>query len=93
MQYLHRLKAAIRYCKFKKLHKKSWTSGNRCFKSGYWKINKLYKEDIGLLKGYKVSIYLKENKHPIYFESQKMSIHILPMVVAKLKKMVEQGLL
>ena len=48
--------------------------------------------DIGLLKGYKVSICLKENNHLIYFVSQKIPIHILPMVMVKLKKMVKQGI-
>ena len=46
--------------------------------------------DIGRLKEYKASICLKENNHPINFESQKMSIHNLPLV--KLKKMAEQGI-
>ena len=34
--------------------------------------------DIGLLKGYKVSILLKENNHLIYFEFWKIPIYILP---------------
>lgn len=49
--------------------------------------------DIGLLKGCKASIHVKENNHPNYFEPQKIPIHFLPMVVAKLKKMIEQGIL
>ena len=48
---------------------------------------------MGVLKGYKASIKLKENSHSSYFESCKLPIHILPLVVAKLKTMVEQGIL
>ena len=38
-------------------------------------------------------IRLKENHHPSYVESRKLPIHILPMVVAKINKMIQQGTL
>lgn len=60
-----------------------------------WLINWIKSEEpnIGLLKGYKASIRQKENNHTIYFDSRKIPIHILAMVVTKLKKMVKQGIL
>lgn len=47
----------------------------------------------GVLKGYKASIKLNENSTPSYFEFRKLFIHLLLFVVAKLKKMVEEGIL
>lgn len=47
--------------------------------------------EIGMLKGYKASIRLKENYHPKYVESRKVPIHIPALVVAKLNKMIQQG--
>ena len=54
---------------------------------------KAKRNNIGLFRGYKASIRLKENHHPTYFESRRLPVHILPAVVAKLKKMIEQGIL
>ena len=45
---------------------------------------KAEKNNIGLLKGYRDSIHLKENHNPSYLESRKLPIHVLLM--AKLKK-------
>ena len=42
-------------------------------------------EEIGLLKGYKTSIRLKENYHLRYTKARRLPIHILPIVVSKLK--------
>lgn len=36
---------------------------------------------------------LKKNVEPLYYESWKLPFHILALVVAKLQKMVERGLL
>ena len=49
--------------------------------------------EIGLLKGYEASIHLKVNYHPRYIQARRLSIHILPVVVSKLKKMIQQGIL
>ena len=46
----------------------------------------LEEQEIGLLKGYKGSIRLKENYHPRYIHASLLFIHILPIVVSKLKK-------
>ena len=43
-------------------------------------------QEIGLLKSYKASIRLKENYHPRYIQARRVPIHILPIVVSKLKK-------
>ena len=43
-------------------------------------------QEIGLLKGYKASICLKENYHPRYIQARRLPIYILPIVVSKLKK-------
>ena len=50
------------------------------------------KQEIGLLKDYKASIRLKENNHPRYIQAIRLPIHILPIVVSKLK-MILQGIL
>ena len=50
-------------------------------------------QDIGLHKGYKVSIHLKENYHPRYIQASWVPIHILPIVVSKFKKMIQKGIL
>ena len=50
-------------------------------------------QEIGLLKGYKASIHLKENPHPRYIQTRRLSIHNLPIVVSKLKKIFQQGIL
>ena len=44
-------------------------------------------QEIGLLKGYKASIRLKENYH---IQARRLPIHILPIVVSKIKKKVIQ---
>ena len=49
-------------------------------------------QEIGLLKGYKASIRLKENNHPRYIQARRLSIHILPIVESKLKKMIQLGI-
>ena len=38
---------------------------------------------IGLLKGYKANIHLKENYHPRYIHARRLPIHILSIVVSK----------
>ena len=43
-------------------------------------------QEIGLFKGYKASIRLKENYHPRYIVARRLPIHILRIVVSKLKK-------
>ena len=50
-------------------------------------------QEIGLLKGYKASIHLKENYHPRYIQARWLPLQILPIVVSKLKKMIQQGIL
>ena len=50
-------------------------------------------EEIGLLKGYKASFCLKENYDPRYIQARWLPIHILPIVVSKLEKMIQQGIL
>ena len=41
--------------------------------------------EIGSLKGYKASILLKENYHPRYIQTRRLSVHILRVVVSRLK--------
>ena len=53
----------------------------------------LKEQEIGLLKSYKASICLKENYHLRYIQARQLPIHILPIVVSKLKKMIQQGIL
>ena len=53
----------------------------------------LEEQEIGLLKGYKASIHLKENYHPRYIQARQLPIYILPIVVSKLKKMIQEGIL
>ena len=36
---------------------------------------------------------LKENVSPSYYEARKSPVHLLPLVVAKLRKLIEQNLL
>ena len=50
-------------------------------------------EKTGKLKNYKESLKLKENVTPSYYEAGKLPIHLLPLVVAKLRKLIEQDLL
>ena len=42
-------------------------------------------QEIGLLKGYKASIRLKENYYLRYIQARRLPIYILPIVVSKLK--------
>ena len=37
-------------------------------------------QEIGLRKGYKASIRLKENYHPRYIQARRLPIHSLPIV-------------
>ena len=46
----------------------------------------LEEQEIGLLKGYKTSIRLKEDNYPRYIQARQLPISILPIVVSKLKK-------
>ena len=50
-------------------------------------------EKTGELKNYKASLKLKENVTPSYYEAWKLSVHVLPLLVAKLWKLLEQDLL
>ena len=50
-------------------------------------------QEIGLLKGYKANIRLKENYHPRYILAKWLPIYILPIVVSKLKQMIQQIIL
>ena len=50
-------------------------------------------EKTGKLKNYKASLKLKENVAPSCYEAQKLPVHLLPLVVAKLQKLIEQDLL
>ena len=43
-------------------------------------------QEMGLLKGYKAIIRLKENYHPRYIQARQLPICILSIVVSKLKK-------
>lgn len=43
---------------------------------------KLASIDMGMLKGYKASIQLKENSHPLLLWSHRLPVHMLPLVVA-----------
>ena len=56
-------------------------------------INEIKMEKTGKLKNYKASLKLKENVTPSYYEAQKLPVHLLPLVVAKLWKFREQDLL
>ena len=46
----------------------------------------LEEQEIRLFKDYKASIRLKKNYHPRYIQARQLPIHILPIVVSKLKK-------
>ena len=57
-------------------------------------INKIKMEKTGKLKKTKkTSLKLKENVTFFYYEAGKLPIHLLPLVVAKLGKSIEQDLL
>ena len=43
---------------------------------------KVEENNIGLLRGYRVSILLKENHHPSYVKSKMLPIHFLLIIVA-----------
>ena len=45
------------------------------------------------LKNSKASLKLKENVSPSYYQVRKLPVHLLPLVVAKLRKSIEQDLL
>ena len=49
-------------------------------------------EKTGKLKNYKTSLKLKENVTPSYYEARKLTKHLLPLVVAKLRKLIEHNL-
>ena len=56
-------------------------------------INEIKMEKTEKLKKYKTSLRLKENVTLSYYEVRKLPVHLLPLVVAKLRKFIEQGLL
>ena len=47
-------------------------------------------KNIGLLRGYRTRIYLKENHYLNYMEARKLPIHTLSMVKENLKKLIQQ---
>ena len=55
-------------------------------------INEIKWKNWKVKKNYKVSLKWKENVTP-YYEAQKLPVHLLPLVVAKLRKSIEQDLL
>ena len=57
------------------------------------KQNKTKQNKTGKLKNYKASLTRKENVTPSYYEARKVSVHFLPLVVAKLWKLIEHDLL
>ena len=56
-------------------------------------VNEIKSEKTGKLKNYKASLRLKENVTSSYYETQKLTVHLLPLVVVKLGKLIEQDLL
>ena len=57
-------------------------------------INAIKMEKNGKLKkNYEASLKLKENITPSYYEARKLPVHFLPLIAAKLRKLIEQGLL
>ena len=46
-----------------------------------------------MLKNHKPSFELKENVIPSYYEARKLPVPLLPLVVAKLRKLIEHDLL
>ena len=50
-------------------------------------------EKNGKLKNYKANLKLKENVSPSYYEARKLPVHFLPLLVAILRKLIEQDLL
>ena len=46
-----------------------------------------------MLKNYKTNLKLKENVTPSYYEARKLLVHLLSLVVAKLRKLIKQELL
>ena len=50
-------------------------------------------QKIGMLKDYKATLRVKENAPSSYFEARRVPIHLRPLVVQKLKEMIEQGIL
>ena len=47
----------------------------------------------GKLRGFKARILLKDHARPSYFEARSVPIHLKPMVVQKLRKLIEEGVL
>ena len=56
-------------------------------------INEIKMEKNGKLKNYKMSLKFKENVTSFYYETRKFPVNLLPLVVAKLRKLLEQDLL
>ena len=68
--------------------------GNNVLNMNFTKlINEIRMAKTGKLKNYKASLKLKENVIFSYYETQKLPVHLLPLVVAKLRKLIEQDLL
>ena len=51
------------------------------------------KKKNGKLKNYRSCLKLKENATPSNYEARKLSVHLFPLVVAILRKLIEQDLL
>ena len=56
-------------------------------------INEKKIEKTRKFKNCKASLKLKENVTPSYYEAQKLPVHLLSLVVAKLRILIEQDLL
>ncbi|PAA81730.1 hypothetical protein BOX15_Mlig033926g4 [Macrostomum lignano] len=48
---------------------------------------------LGKLRGFRARIVLKDNAQPSYFEARQVPIHMKPLVIEKLRKMVQSGIL
>ena len=56
-------------------------------------INEIEMEKTGKLKNYEASLKLKENVSPSSYEARKIPVHLLPLVIAKLRKSIKEDLL
>lgn len=55
-------------------------------------INEIEIEKTGKLKNYEASLKLKENVSPSYYEARKIPVHLLLLVIAKLRKLIKEDL-
>ena len=68
--------------------------GNDVFKINSTKlINEIEMEKRGKLKNYEARLKLKVNAPPPYYEVRKVPVHLLPLVIAKLRKLIKEDLL